>query len=97
MSELLLTGTSSIDTNKILICLIIDLQELETKTKQSKKMLQQLERQAHEGTSQIKQLENALQMCNNEIQTYIDALEESKELFDREIAQRDDKVGFIGL
>ena len=60
-------------------------------------MLQQLERQAHEGTSQIKQLENALRMCNNEIQTYIDALEESKELFDREISQRDDKVGFIVL
>ena len=82
---------------KLDVCLIFDLQELETKTKQSKKMLQQLERQAHEGTSQIKQLENALRMCNNEIQTYIDALEESKELFDREIAQRDDKVGFIVL
>ena len=50
-----------------------------------------IERQAHEGTSQIKKLENALRMCNDEIQIYIDAIEESKELFDREIAQRDGK------
>ena len=57
-------------------------------------MLQQLESQAHEGTSQIKQLENALQMCNEEIQTYINALEESKEMYDREMSQRNEKVDF---
>lgn len=55
-------------------------------------MLWQLESQAREGTNQIKQLENALQMCKEEIKTYIDALEESKGLYDKEIAQRDDKV-----
>ena len=55
-------------------------------------MLRQLENQAREGTSQIKQLEGALQMCQEEIQTYIDALEESKGLYDREIAQKDEKV-----
>ena len=56
-------------------------------------MLRQLENQAREGTSQIKQLENALQMCQDEIKTYIEALEESKGMYDRELSQRDDKVG----
>jgi hypothetical protein len=31
-------------------------------------------------------------MCKKEIKTYIGALEESKEFYDREIKERDDKV-----
>ena len=68
-------------------------QELDKKSQQSKEMLQQLESQAREGTSQIKQLESALQMCQDEIKTYIEALEESKGAYDRELSKRDDKVG----
>lgn len=55
-------------------------------------MLHQLETQAREGTNQIKQMEAALKMCKEEIKTYIGALEETKDLYEKEIQQRNEKV-----
>lgn len=55
-------------------------------------MLRQLEAQARDGSNQIKQLESALNLCKKEIKTYIGALEETKELYDRESKERDEKV-----
>ncbi|WAR30992.1 CCD18-like protein [Mya arenaria] len=52
----------------------------------------QLESQARDGTSQIKQMEAALQLCKDEIKTYIGALEETKQLYEKEIEKRDEKI-----
>lgn len=68
------------------------IQELEAKTRQSQRALQQLERQASEGTSQIRNLESALLMCKEEVKTYIEALEDSKDRFDKELEYKDEKV-----
>ena len=68
--------------------------ELEEKKEQCRDILRQLEAQARDGTNQIKQMETALTMCKEEINTYIGALEETKEVYDREIEQRDEKVTY---
>ena len=67
-------------------------QDLAEKTKQSQEKLRQLEGRARESTSQVRQMEAALNLCKDEIKTYISALEDSKEIHEREIVKRDEKV-----
>ena len=41
-------------------------------------------------------MESALQLCKEEIRTYVGALEETKNLYEREIDIREEKVGAKG-
>ncbi|XP_034299480.2 coiled-coil domain-containing protein 18 isoform X1 [Magallana gigas] len=67
-------------------------EELEVQTQQSRFAIRQLETQAHEGTSQMKQLEMALLQCKEEIKTYLGALEESRDKYDRDIRHKEEMV-----
>ncbi|XP_078326319.1 uncharacterized protein LOC111125234 isoform X2 [Crassostrea virginica] len=67
-------------------------EELEVQTEQSKFALRQLESQAHEGTSQMRQLETALLQCKEEIKTYLGALEDSRDKYDRDIRHKEEMV-----
>ena len=68
------------------------LQELDSRARCSNTRLQELEMLATEGKGQVRQLESAVVMCKEEIKTYIDALEDSKERYDAELKYKDDKV-----
>lgn len=70
---------------------------LEVQTQQSRFAIRQLETQAHEGTSQMKQLEMALLQCKEEIKTYLGALEESRDKYDRDIRHKEEMVIMFSL
>lgn len=63
------------------------------KSKQNREALSQLDVQQTEATSQIKQLETAVMVCREEIKSYVEALEDSKERFEREMNYKEERVG----
>ncbi|XP_052220166.1 coiled-coil domain-containing protein 18-like isoform X2 [Dreissena polymorpha] len=69
--------------------------DLEDKKEQTREMLRQLESQARDGTNQIRQLETALNLCKDEIKTYIGALEENKAQYDKEVRHREEKIKYL--
>jgi predicted transcriptional regulator len=65
---------------------------LNIKSKENREALSQLDVQQTEATSQIKQMETAILVCREEIKSYIEALEDSKERFDRELHYKEERV-----
>ena len=76
-------------TNKWMWCLF---QELERRTRESEVSLQQLEQQASQETSRIQQLQAELLVCKEELEAYMEQLQDTKNIYDSKLAKKNEEV-----